>query len=452
MSDEDRIRSLLTLAADLPDDVQAPVGSLLERGQRRRRLRAAAAVIGAAVVVAGAVTIPVAIRSLGTGQTPVRNPARVFPGLPPVKPTGPTAVQLIHFRWSTLAPSPLGPRSGPLLTWTGRYLIELGGLKKGNATEDGAVYDSATRHWRHVAPLTANVGFSNAVQTWTGRQLFVTNDQVAPCPGGVPDTRCLPHAGLYDPATNRWTYTLLPKQLDGLELQAAAWTGRDVILAAVGNGRLSVGSFDPATGRWTMITPRLPASHPPVAAELVASPARVLLWSMWSKTIKQSKNSYTVRSGIDVLSLGRTGWSTVTGNWQQHQTVDNPSYAGGQIFLAPSQIWCGLCSHPFVNFQARLVDPATLAASKIPDGPLVTRHIFQPPIWVWTGRTAIAATTGPQSSSTQHITKMAAYDPQTNSWHYLPSPPRTATAPTPAWAGTQLFLLTSTGALLTLHR
>ncbi len=34
MSDEDRIRSLMTLAADLPDDIQPPVTGLLNRGPR----------------------------------------------------------------------------------------------------------------------------------------------------------------------------------------------------------------------------------------------------------------------------------------------------------------------------------------------------------------------------------------------------------------------------------
>jgi hypothetical protein len=87
MSDEDRIRSLLTLAANLPDDVQVPVGSLLQRGRRRRRRRAIGSIAGAAVVVAAAVTVPAAIRSLGTGPAHISSPGHIVPGLLPGKPT-----------------------------------------------------------------------------------------------------------------------------------------------------------------------------------------------------------------------------------------------------------------------------------------------------------------------------------------------------------------------------
>jgi hypothetical protein len=448
MSDEDRIRSLLTLAAELPDDIQVPVGSLLERGRRRRRLRATAAVIGAAAVVAAAVTVPAAIRSLGTGQAQIRNPGHIIPGLPPGKPTGPTAAQLSHFHWSSLPPSPLGTRSDPLLTWTGRYLIELAEADNEHPTAAGAAYEVATHRWHRITGPPNTLGLANAVTVWTGHQLFVTDDTVPPywvAGVGAP-------ADLYNPRTNHWTATDMPVQLLGNSL-VAAWTGREIVVAAVSgtrHPRLSVAAYDPATRRWTMITPMLPASHPPVAAELVATPARVMLWSLWSKTTKVSKNGYSVRSGVDVLSLGRTGWTTVTGAWPQHQTVDGPVYAGGRIFLAPSQIWCGICSHPFAEYRSRLVDPATLAITQIPAGPLATEPLVQADLWVWTGRTAIAANTSGQSG--QRITQLAAYDPPTSSWHYLPRPPRAAIAQTPLWAGRQLLLLTSTGALLALHR
>lgn len=439
MSDEDRVRSLLTLAAELPDDVQPPVGHLLDRGHRRRRVRAIASVTGAAVVAAAAFTIPVALRSESA-----RQPIVVIPSTRTA--TGPTAAQLARFRWSTLARSPLGARSQPLLTWTGRYLIELAGPDKEHSGTDGAIYNPATGQWHLIKPVPNTIGLPNVATAWTGQKLFVTDGRAFSWTPAIADRA---EAALYDPVTNNWTFTPLPRQLDGLTPQAADWTGRDVILASLGShGHLRIGAYDPVSGRWRMITPRLPAAHPPIGAALVATPGRVLLWSLWSKSTKVSKNGYSVHSGIDVLSLGRSGWTTVTGSWPQHQTVDSPVYAGGLVFLPPSQIWCGACSHPFFNYQARLVNPATLAWRHITDGPTIPQRIVQPPIWIWTGRAAIAANT---SGYPAHITQLAAYDPPARTWHLLPGPPRDPIAATPVWGGRQLFLLTSTGALLSLH-
>ena len=298
MTDEQQIRSLLTLAAELPDDIEPPVRPLLERGRGERKLRAVLSVLSVAVIAAAAFALPPVIRALGPGRTSSSEPATppgLFPAHPGQPPSGPSAAQLTHFRWSALPPSPLGPRSEPVLAWTGQGLLELGGTKNGSTTSDGAVFDPATGHWRTIAPVRANVGFSNAVDVWTGHQLFIANGQIDNCLGGIPHAdRCLPHAGLYNPATNQWTTTLLPKQLDGLTLSAAVWTGRDVILAGVNpaHARLRIGDYDPVTRRWHTITPTLPASHPPIALAMVATPSRVLLWSLWSRTTKHSATDY----------------------------------------------------------------------------------------------------------------------------------------------------------------
>lgn len=91
--------------------------------------------------------------------------------------------------------------------------------RKRSPQSDGAAFDVATGRWHRIARVTGNVGFTKAITAWTGRQLFVTNGVTASCLGGGPATQCLPHAGLYDPATNRWQTTLLPKQMEGLESQ-----------------------------------------------------------------------------------------------------------------------------------------------------------------------------------------------------------------------------------------
>ena len=435
MTDEDRVRSLLTLAADLPDEVQAPVTGLLDRGRHRRRVRAAGSVAGAALVVAAAVTVPAALRSQVSNP-----PVRVGQNSPAA--AGPTAAQLARYHWSSLPSSPLGPRSRPLLTWTGRYLIELGGLKKGNTTEDGAVYDSVTRRWHRIAALHVNVGFSNAVEAWTGRQLFVANGQVSSCLAGAPVARCLSHAGLYDPATKHWTFTPLPRQLDGLTLEGAAWTGRDIVVAGVGShATFRVGIYDPATGRWTMITPKLPPGHVPVSVTMLATPGRVLLWSFWYRGKTDSTASGMPLVGVDVFSRSSSGrWSDITGSWPQGQTVQSPVYGGGRIFYQAS-IWCQMCSPVTAFFQQRLLNSTTLTPTIIRQGPL-----RQGGDWLWDGASVVAI-----GRTHRGKPAMAAYDPPARRWHVLPTPPRDQDA-TPVWAGRQLFLLTSAGDLLAFHR
>ncbi len=457
MNDEQQIRSLLAVAAEPSDQVQPPVERLLGRSRRARKTRAACSVLGVAALASATFALPPVVRSLSHGQS--------GPGPTASQSPGPTAAELSRFRWSALPASPLGPRSQPLLAWTGKYLLELGGAKNGTTQDSGAAFDPGTRRWHRIAQVRANVGFSNAVAVWTGRQLFVVNGQLDMClmvPGHPSETsRCLPNAGLYDPAADRWTTTRLPGKMWGLTLMAAAWTGRDIVIAGVNarRGRPGVAAYDPATRHWQMITPQLPARHSPVAFAMVAASNRVILWSLWSRSKKISKNGYSVSSGIDVLSLDRSGrWSTVTGNWPQHTVVENPAYGSGKILIPSGQIWCGLCSHPYGDSPAKLADADTLGLTSVPAGPLASRDFIEPSIWLWNGSSALAANVGtpwsePAGVHMAWISQMAAFDPASRRWHALPVPPgRALIAANPLWAGRQLLLLTEGGGLLSFHR
>jgi hypothetical protein len=465
MNTEDQARALLAGAAELPDAIQPPVGRLIGQGRRKRARRTAYTLTAVAAVAAAVFALPSAIRALAPGGPVPSAPSSLSGLFPahavPVSP-GPSAAQLAHFHWSTLPPSPLGPRSQPLLAWTGKELLELGGTGKGSIWYNGAAYNPATGKWRLVPRPDGNVGFSNAVDVWTGRQLFVTNGQVEAC-GWVIEWCSPQRAGLYDPATNQWQVTELPRRMDGLAPQAAVWTGRVVILAetntSVRHARLGVAAYNPATDRWRMITPPLPTDHPPVGVAMVVTPGRILLWSLWSRSVQNSPTSGTVYSGLDVLSLGRHGgWTTVTGGWPQHKVVEGPVYGGGQILIPPGQIWCGTCSHPAADFPAQLVDPATLARTTVPDGPLVAHPLFQPPIWLWNGRAALAANTLSPAKYVPNgpadwLSKMATYDPKTEAWTTLPVPAgQQIIAANPLWADRDLLLLMSSGALLSFHR
>lgn len=461
MTDDEQLTGLLTQASELPDDVQPPMGDLLAQARRRRSLRLASALLASAVIVAAAAGLPVVLRSAGRSPA-THGSAPVGPATAP--PPGPTAAQIVRFRWSQLPASPLGPRSQPLLAWAGNELLELGGFTKGVSRYDGAAFNPATGSWHSVpSPAPYNVGFWNAVDVWTGRQLFVTNNQEESCGapqqgtgGGTPES-CWPHAGLYDPRTNSWTATKLPSQLYGLDLMSAVWTGRQVILAGVNShyGRLGVAAYDPSTNHWQVITPTLRSGHPPRYVTMIALPGRLLLWSMWDN-VTTHKNGYSDKAGLDVLSLGTDGtWRVVTGHWPQDEFVTAPAYTGRTILLSPETVWCGVrCpGGPGGTGPGYFVDPTTLTRTPIPPGPLWETS----PTYTWTGRTIIAIDRYTEVGNPGHYVlqedDMALYNPSTRGWTRLPAPPGyPKLAAPPTWTGTQLLELSTTGQLASFHR
>ncbi|MGH3397613.1 MAG: hypothetical protein ACRDPO_23255, partial [Streptosporangiaceae bacterium] len=383
----------------------------------------------------------------------------------PAASAGPAAAQLARFRWSTLPPSPLGKRIYPTVAWTGRELIELGGLPglgKDHWARDGAAFDPATGRWHRIAGIgSRNIGFGGAATAWTGRQLFVTNGQK--CLTKAASAGCAPQAGLYNPATNRWTQTRLPAAMDGLFITGAVWTGRDVILAGVGtnpdSGRLAVGAYNPATGRWRMITPALPAGHPAQFAAMTVTNSRLILWSSWHRG-REHGSGVVTRSGVDVLALSASGtWRDVTGRWPQHQTVAAPQFTGTQILVSPGQIWCGAtCERSGSATDGYFASPVTLARTTIPLGQLGQLN----PTYIWTGRAILAMNEGTSTgvgstSGNSHTTVSpggtALYDSGTRRWQSLPHPPGYGHLGVlnAVWTGSQLLVLSTKGQLLALH-
>ena len=450
MIDDRQVRALLTRAAELPDNIQPPVAHLVQAAQRMRRRQFVGSVFAVVIVVAAAFVLPPSLGSLVS--TGVSGGSSNHHGA-----NQPSAFMLSQYSWSTLARSPLGARSKPILAWTGSKLLELGGTKNGVTQYGGAAFDPRTERWALIAPVKANVGFSHAIDAWTGRELFVTNGQTASCPAGVPVSQCLPHAGLYNPATNRWTTTLLPRQLGGLELAGAAWNGREVVVAGTSSSppsRLRVATYTPATGRWRMISPPVPRGHPPFSAAIVATPTRVLLWSMWSGTRKISKGTEFI-SGVDVLALASDGhWTNVTGNWPQEQIVVSPTYANGQVLGAFNSCGGGKACSPVAIAPRPFLANATTLARTQPSERLARQGTFGS-FWLWNGRAVLTGEVGvPGKPATRgRLYRLAAWDPTSRRWYvFRTTPPhKPALGADPIFAGEQLFVLTSTGTLLTLH-
>jgi hypothetical protein len=446
MTDEHQVRALFTRAAELPDNIQPSVADLVQTARHTRRLHFAGSVLAVVILVAAAFVLPPSLRSLlssgeSGGSSYNHGPNHL------------SAFELSQSTWHPLARSPLGARSNPILAWTGSKLIELGGNKNGVTQNGGAVFDSRTGRWALIAPVKGNVGFSHAIDVWTGQELFVTNGQTAPCPAGVPVSRCLPHAGLYNPATNLWTTTLLPAHLEGFHLAGAAWNGREVVLAGTSSSppRMRVAAYTPTTGHWRMIAPRVPRGHPPFSAAIVATPNRVLLWSLWSRTRSISKGGSEIISGVDVLALAPDGrWSNITGNWPQEQTVESPSYANGQI-LGVSNILCP-CSPIAVAPRPFLADAATLARTEPGESRALAGGFGS--FWLWNGRALLTGRVASYGKAAPRgRLRLAAWDPSSRRWYVVPTPP--GKPPTlganPIFAGGQLLMLTSDGALLSLH-
>ena len=158
MTDDRQVRALLTRAAELPDNIQPPFARLVESGRRRRRLRAGLALLGVAATVA-AFMLPNVLKG------PTGFSISGHSGVPP----GPaTADQLAHSHWSVLPPSPLGPRSAPILVSTGQQLLEFGGTRNGHSHSDGALFNVGERRWQIIARPPPAVGLNGAVSVWTG--------------------------------------------------------------------------------------------------------------------------------------------------------------------------------------------------------------------------------------------------------------------------------------------
>jgi hypothetical protein len=380
------------------------------------------------------------------------------------------------FRWSARASSPLGARSGPLVVWAGRQLLEIGGLvdKGSKATSAGAAFDRATGRWHRIAPVPGDAGVNpdgsyglslDPASAWTGKYLAVANGLVKPCHKAGPSAAAVPSCwtgvALYDPKANRWTELTLPKQLDGLEVSAVTWTGRDVVVGAVdaaafgtSKGRLALAAYDVATRGWRVITPAVPGGHPARYLDLAFAGGRLLLWSQWDRVVT-NKNGFSDYAGVDVLAMNARGaWRDVTGGWPQGQTVSTPVPTGDGLLFAPGQVWCGLsCIPPFYSERGYFANPVTLARKTIPEGLLGQ----QSAAYLWAGNAIMAVDQNFQVAGPGINVRpgdMEMYQPAAARWTGLPAVPGhpSSLSVTPVWTGTELLALTDAGRLFALHR
>ena len=211
--------------------------------------------------------------------------------------------------WKTTATTPLWPRNGPGVVWTGTDVIAFGGT--GSATggppvqplTDGAAYNPGTDQWHAIAampePFVAAVDggavwTGSDVLAWsydpTGHETFLSYNptsntwKILPT-SGMPapetsshmissrgaglvwtgsklivwrsnssgSTAAMSNGAAFDPSTNRWTALPAPPAPLGIGA-AAAWTGKDLVVWGGSNDTTPVATgamYDPTANRWT---------------------------------------------------------------------------------------------------------------------------------------------------------------------------------------------------------
>lgn len=351
--------------------------------------------------------------------------------------------------WTALPPAPVRPRQDATLVWTGQLLLELGGTVADVAQPDGAVYDETQRRWHLMPPAPAPVGTADEAHVWAAGRLFVFGGRTPPYHVASSPDCCV--GGLYDASANRWSLTSR-SPLPAMPQVVAVWTGHDVIVAGLTEGQnptLRAASYDLTADRWRSLDPPHIAGHIPEALTAVATADRVIVWSMWGRVRRTGPGSSVGYSGVDVFALAGRRWTTVTGDWPQHHTVDRPTDTRAGILFAPGQIWCGACSHPApVGEHGYVADPETLMITPIPAGPLDDLG----PWTVWTGRTEISLNAGGEMTGPHLHARpgdIAFWDSVTDSWTRGPRAPAVLDSSTqPVWDGHRLLALASDGRVL----
>jgi hypothetical protein len=153
--------------------------------------------------------------------------------------------------WTELPPPP-EVRSAAATAWTGSQMIMWGGYVFGGSgdkpsTDDGFLFDAASRTWRSLPPSPLS-GRSLAASAWTGREFLVW--------GGT-DLNTYPYEGFddgaaFDPSTGRWR-RLPPAPIEG-RAPMSVWTGEELIVwgtaVRVTPRPRDGAAYDPLTNTW----------------------------------------------------------------------------------------------------------------------------------------------------------------------------------------------------------
>ena len=444
MAAEDRVRELLTQAADPPGPpLVAPAGDLLTRARRRRRRRMVVQVTVSACAVLAAVLVPLGLLSAGPGHHRPAPPADGYPTSGPA-----TAQALGHDRWTVIAPSPIEARSQPAAVWTGSQMLVWGGVsgQQQDLHGDGAAYDAVHDFWQRLpdSPLSPRSGMA---AVWTGTRMFVWGgyDRLG---GG--QSHVAGDGAMYDPATGRWT-RIASSPLSPRAGATAVWAagrvvvlgGRPAVLTDTDRAFLDAAAYDPVTDRWTALPALpLPAGQTPANPTAVAAGDAVYAWLPWSR-VEHHGNTVTGRTGMHMYRLdpGATHWTEIT-QPEDHaaDVVNDPQWTGRELLLPAAGTYRGPFSGPPPSgLRGRRYDPATGQWTLLPHGPVDDLNASS----VWTGAALLSYASSTYAGGPDGVHRpgeAAAWDPTTDRWVDVPNAPYAAdSGQASVWTGDALL-------------
>ena len=143
---------------------------------------------------------------------------------------------------TTNAPS---ARFGHTAVWTGSEMIVWGSY---DYATTGGRYNPGTNSWVATSTTNAPSGRRFFTAVWTGTEMIIWG-------GSVGDTPTFFNTGRrYNPNTDSWASTSVSNAPTAREVQAAVWTGKEMIIWGGGNGsNLNTGGrYNPETNSWTV--------------------------------------------------------------------------------------------------------------------------------------------------------------------------------------------------------
>jgi hypothetical protein len=295
--------------------------------------------------------------------------------------------------WQELPRAPVDLRFGLTSVWTGTELIV-------SDVDSVASYEPISRSWTKLPAPPEMDNFCRRSAVWTGKEMMVWGCRQA----------------AFDPLAGKWRELPPAPTRHGI----LVWTGRELIGwggGCCGDVSDDGSAYDPKTNTWRKLAPApVPGQQSPTAVwtgqELVvlngndpegkpvggaAYDPRTDTWRRIASLPQRTPGALAVWSGGEVLLVG-----------------GGMGYAGGYALDPAANRWRELANVQLTGF---------------------------PLLAVWTGLRVIAV--GP---------KVTAYEPGTNRWSLLPTPPQALRQGGAAvWTGRKLFVVTPSGLLASLN-
>ena len=346
--------------------------------------------------------------------------------------------------WSTLPPGLADGRTFASVIWTGKELIVWGG-EAGSETKrrnDGAAHRPRTGRWRKLSagPLAPR---SEHLAVWTGREMVVWG-------GATNQSRPVNDAAAYNPRRDRWRKLPEPP-IDAAAFAVGAWTGDEVIVwGGSKQGGLAPGdggaAYDPRANRWRRI------AESPLDARTFAGSVwtgrELLIWG--GRGIGNAEH----RNGGAAYDPERDTWRTIGNAPFPSRTEYTPILDREltlEAFLTPSAVWTGKEMIVWGLLKSFVLGTPNRAPAASYD-PVSDRwrELASPPIdfaedWdgiggeraIWVGD-AMVAWTGNLDRGGPQVLR---YDPGTDAWARLPAPPPVDDHfPILHWTGSKLIV------------